>query len=152
MQLGLSSVCPLGSELLSTAEYLLDSTVLMDHLTMGLQAREPERLQGQIQAQPPPALLGNSVGWFRRWVFVSHMTHCSRSHLNPAIDVGDSQTELSHLANDHISCFRVQNTSSEKKSRFQHFPTFARSAAMNGSQISKNYLDSIRLLFTTLTS
>lgn len=54
--------------------------------------------------------LGNSVGWFRRlkFRFEDDALLPTRSHLNPVIDVGDFQTEISYLVNNHISYFRVQ--------------------------------------------
>jgi hypothetical protein len=36
------------------------------------------------------------------------MTHCTRSHLYPVIDVGDFHKELSHLTKFDLSYFRVQ--------------------------------------------
>ena len=67
MQLGLSSVYPLQCELQLTAEYLLGSSV-------GLQAREPKELQGQIGSTPFHSPWQH-VSWFRRLAFrVSMMT------------------------------------------------------------------------------
>jgi hypothetical protein len=61
------------------------------------------------------------------------------------IDVGDFQTELSHLANNHISRSLGSRYEVRERSRIQYFPTFARSAAIE-SYISKNCFDPIRLL------